>query len=59
MSTRTNQHHQQLMSGYYAAREAEEREAEAQSLGYATELSEWWQDHPRITFKEWLINQRS
>lgn len=46
------------MSGYYAAREAEEQEAEAASLGYATELAEWWAEHPRITFKQWLINQR-
>lgn len=53
-----SERHDRLMSGYYAMREAEERAAEAASLGYQTELDEWWAEHPRTTFKQWLTCQR-
>lgn len=42
------------MAGYYAAREAQEREAEEVCIGYDTELREFYERNPRITFKMWL-----
>jgi hypothetical protein len=48
-------YHDDMMSGYYAAREAQEREAEALTLGYDAELADYFRDHPRITFRSWLI----
>lgn len=53
--------HAQMMDEYYAARAAQEARAEAWSLGYATELSEFYDTvEPRLTFKQWLVqNKRS
>ena len=57
---RRNPFHDDLMAGYYAAREAQEAEAEAYSGGYATELAEFYERNPRLTFRQWLIwNRRS
>lgn len=50
-------YHDQLMAGYYAIREAEEQAAEDATCGYATELAEWWAEHPRTTFKIYLTHQ--
>lgn len=53
-------HHCNLMNGYYAEREAQERRAEDYSLGYETETREFYVEvEPRVTFKQWLIGQRS
>lgn len=46
--------HADLMSGYYAIREAEEAAAESVSIGYAAELEDYWRDHPRTTFRVYL-----
>lgn len=48
-------YHADMMAGYYAAREAQEMEAEAYSNGYAIELAEFYERTPRITFRTWLI----
>lgn len=50
--------HDDLMDGYYAIREAQEREAEAVTLNYDTELAEYWERHPRITFRMYLTQMR-
>jgi hypothetical protein len=50
--------HQVLMSDYYAAREWWELSREAASNGHTTEATEWAAEHPRPTFREFLINQR-
>lgn len=50
--------HRDLMDGYYCAREAQEREAEAVTLNYETELREFYENNPRITFKTWLVENR-
>lgn len=47
--------HAQLMSEYYAAREAQERRAEDYSAGYETERAEFYEAvETRVTFKAWL-----
>lgn len=51
--------HDQLMSDYYAAREAQEQRAEDYSAGYATELAEFYDtQETRVTFKAWLIDHK-
>lgn len=51
---RRNAYHDDLMSSYYAAREVQEAEAERMSIGYDTELAEYYETHPRVTFRYWL-----
>lgn len=52
--------HAQLMSEYYAAREAQESRAESYALGYDTELTEFYRDvEPRVTFKSFLVEMAS
>lgn len=51
----SNLHHALLMQSYYAVRESEEREAEAATQGYVTEMKEYWAEHGRTTFKDWLV----
>lgn len=47
------------MSGYYAARAAQEARAEQWSLGYATELAEFYATvEQRLTYKQWLIQNK-
>lgn len=46
------------MAGYYSAREAQERQAEAAAIGYAKELADWYRDHPRLTFRRYLEGLR-
>lgn len=46
--------HRALVLDYRAERERQERTAEQQSCGYATELAEYLETHPLITFKDWL-----
>lgn len=46
------------MDGYYAAREAQERQAEAETNGHDTELAEFYGRNPRITFRMYLIEMR-
>jgi phage terminase Nu1 subunit (DNA packaging protein) len=46
--------HADLMASYYAAREAQDAAAEAETYGYETELAEYWLTHRRVTFREWL-----
>lgn len=50
--------HDELMDGYYLARETQERQAEAETLGYDTELREFYSRVPRLTFKSYLIQMR-
>lgn len=49
-----NWYHDALMESYYTAREAQEREAESYSLGYDTELAEFYAANEPVTFKRWL-----
>ena len=44
-----------LMSHYYAAEHAWELAAEAESLGYATELEEYAATHPRPTLQGFMV----
>lgn len=44
-----------LMSHYYAAEHAWELDAEAESLGYATEHAEYAAEHPRPTLKGLMV----
>lgn len=46
--------HRALVMDYRAERERQERAAERRSHGYATELAEYLQAHPLITFQDWL-----
>jgi hypothetical protein len=55
---RRNRWHDDLMDGYYCAREAWEREAEAVTLNYETELAEYKESNPPPTFRMWLIENR-
>lgn len=47
--------HADLMAGYYALREAQEASAEQATSGYASELSDYWHEHPRVTFRRYLV----
>lgn len=49
--------HRQLIEAYYAARDQWELDAEAASVGYATELAEYAAHTPRPTFKRFLTEQ--
>lgn len=50
--------HADLVEGFRLAQEAQDRRAEAASIGYATELAEYFDPHDgverRLTFKDWL-----
>lgn len=46
------------MDSYYCAREAWEREAEAVTLNYDTELAEYKETNPPPLFRDWLIHNR-
>lgn len=48
--------HADLMSGYYLLRETEETACEAATMGYEIETAEYWRDHPRTTFRIYLID---
>lgn len=50
--------HDELMAGYYSAREAQERQAEAATMDYESELREWFRDNPRLTFRRYLEGMR-
>lgn len=52
-------HHANLVGGYVEERQRQALKAEAESLGYATELAEYLEAHPLITFKHWLIGSRT
>ncbi len=54
-----SRHHDELMRGYYSARQAQEQRAEEWSMGYATETALFYaEEETRVTFKQWLISQR-
>lgn len=55
---RCSRSHAELVDGYRAIAHAEELAAEAATNGYATELAEYWRDHPRTTFRDYLIGMR-
>lgn len=55
---RCSEAHRTLVDGYRAWREHEERQAEAESIGYATEETDYWQTHTRPTFRTYLLAQR-
>lgn len=54
----TDMTHADLMAGYYAAREAQETQAEAEACGYSTELAEFYERNPRLTFRRYLEQMR-
>jgi hypothetical protein len=54
---RRNPHHDNLMAGYYAAREAWEIQAEAVTMNYDAELAEYAAANPRPTFRDFLLHQ--
>lgn len=48
--------HRDLVEGYRLARHAQEMRAEAYSIGYPTELREFYRTVERpLTFRDWLI----
>lgn len=51
--------HRALVNDYRLARLNEEQQAEEASIGYATEYAEYVADHPLITFRAWLVGQRT
>lgn len=53
-----NEFHDRLMEEYYAARDAQEHQAEMEGYGYSEETAEFYANHPRITFKEFLIGRK-
>lgn len=50
--------HADLMAGYYLAVHAQELQCEAETLGYATEMREWYESNRRLTFKRYLQEMR-
>ena len=46
--------HRALVMDYRAERERQEWVAERRSHGYATELGEYLETNPLITFRDWL-----
>lgn len=50
--------HDELMAGYYSAREAQDRQAEAATMQYDEELREYWERVPRLTFRRYLEGMR-
>ena len=53
---RCSRQHAELVDGYITARTAQETRAEHWSIGYATELAEFYRDvERRVVFKDWLI----
>lgn len=50
--------HRALVDGYRALRRYEEQACEEASIGYATEEAEYWREHPRTTFRDYLIGMR-
>jgi hypothetical protein len=50
--------HDELMAGYYLAREAQDRQAEAATLQYQSELEDWYRVNPRLTFRKYLEGLR-
>lgn len=55
---RCSRSHAEMVDGYRAIREAEEAAAEAATSGYETELASYWAEHPRTTFKDYLMGMR-
>ena len=51
-------HHFELFQRYREERQRQLAVAEEESLGYSTELQEYTEKHPLITFRDWLIYQR-
>lgn len=50
--------HRALVDGYRAVRRHEEQACEEASIGYATEEADYWREHPRTTFRDYLIAMR-
>lgn len=50
--------HRALVTDYNQERERQEQRAIEASNGYDTELRDWLELHPYVTFKEWLIGRR-
>lgn len=50
--------HRELVDGYRAVVRHEEQQAEAATHGYDTELADYWRDHPRTTFRDYLTSRR-
>lgn len=50
--------HASAVEGYRAIRQYEEDAAEVATGGYATELAEYWAEHPRTTFRDYLLGMR-
>lgn len=50
--------HVETVTDYRAERMRQVEQAEEASLGYATEYATYVEEHPLITFKDWLIGMR-
>lgn len=50
--------HRQLVEGYWAARECDERDLERETALYPAEVAEYRAERPLVTFKAWLIGHR-
>lgn len=57
---RCSRWHAELVDGYWLARDSQLQRAEAATLGYRSELADYWRDVERpLTFRDWLIGHRS
>lgn len=50
--------HKRHVRGYNEERQRQETKAEEDSSGYATELASYLEQHPLLTFKDWLIHTK-
>lgn len=51
--------HRRLVRGYQDERIRQEDAAREAASGYETEYREYLEDHPLITFKEWLVMHKT
>lgn len=56
--THCSPHHYDLVSTYRSERERQLAVAEDATLGYSTEMMEYTENNPPITFKDWLVYGR-
>lgn len=53
-----SRYHADLVEGYRSWRDVEHARAEQESIGYQTELDEYWETHTRPTFGRFLRDMR-
>jgi hypothetical protein len=54
---RCSRSHAELVDGYRAWREVAHAAAEASTIGYDTELVDYWSSHERPTFRAYLLSR--